>query len=347
MKKPDKIQLFLIAGIIFMSALIIIGRPGFEMETSNNDYPVGAIIDFETDSNYYSLETGANIFRTLITLPSTIWNMIWQPTVSQMQFFIRDGFSVFGASNLIPVVVDDVEPPTQQVPSADLYMMTWTPAPGFVRHVNSDAPLVYFFNSHPWEMIGAPSHSDPYNGTVNILEYTHQLAHILNDFNIPSFVEERDIRTIKPDRGWLFNDSYHASEVFLLENIRQHDTLEFFFDIHRDHVPDQAATATINGTTYARIAFVISLDNPSGYEPNMIMAQEIMALLEAKRPGITRPIVIFPISTIQNHLNQQHSENLQLLEIGAAQSTPEEMDRTIRVLGEVIAEYITNVRKSR
>ena len=339
-------QLVLLAGIVIMVFLIIRGNDTTTVAGFGTDIP---LVD-----NYFVLEMEEDA-EPVLSLPRQIFNFLFRPSDRQLRFFLRDGFAVGDTPELF---VDRIGTSPRD-DSEEIYMLTWQPAQGFVRqnnllheqepdriippprYINSDEPIVYLFNSHPHEMIGAPSLARYREGTVNILEFTHMMANIFADYRIPVLVEDRDVRDVIRHNSWHFNDSYRASRFFVEERIHQYPSLQFFFDVHRDAVPDSVATARINGHDYARIMFVIGVDNPGFYE-NMEMANQIHELLELRRPGISRGI--FPSGGWGRNgwYNQDISPKMQLVEIGSAQSTVDEMIRTTQILAEVLAEYILN-----
>lgn len=303
---------------------------------------------------YNSTESRQNVIQTVLNFPGYLLNFFINPSSGQLQALVRDGFLLRNESDLVVARIGS----EQRNLADELYMLTWQPQTSFVRreqlmhvhehtaelplprYVNSSQPVVYLFNSHPHEMIGAPSLARYREGTVNILEFTHMIANVFADFRIPTLVEDRDVRDVLNQNGWHFNRSYQASRIFVEERIHQYPSLQFFFDIHRDGVPDHVARAMINGQSYARIMFVIAVENPN-YDENMAMANRINDMLEARRPGITRGVFPFyPSAVIHQNFGQDLSPKMHLIEIGSAQSTVDEMIRSTQILAEVLAEYI-------
>lgn len=339
-KKYHQIGLFI--GIVIMSFLIINGSNQTE-----------AAQQYE-DENYFAMEQATDAFSTMLTFPRQLWNLMTNPIAEQLRVFLRSGFTInTGLLEIVPRIGDD------RNLEDEFYMLTWQPEQGFVRrenliheqnndtpppdarYINSNEPLVYIFNAHPSELIGAPSLSRYREGTTGIVEFSHMLANIFSTHRIPVLVEDRDVRDVIRENGWRFDDSYRAARIFLEERIHQYPSLQFFFDIHRDAVPDSVATVTIDGKDYARVMFVIGIDNPQ-FEENSEMALKLHEMLEERKPGISRGI--FPSGGPRRNgwYNQDLSPKLQLVEIGSAQSTITEMTNATEILAEVIAEYILN-----
>jgi len=361
--KKDHHQFYLIIGIFIMLILIINERLGVEDPDYSYLYAYKLKYGEEVvaeNSAYFSLETGRDVADTILNFPRHLWNMIFSPSESQMRFFLRDGFAFSGNQDEIaePEEVGEVARIGQNRDDSDeIYMLTWQPAEGFVRrshlihdqdeelsipratYINSDEPLVYIFNSHPSEMIGG-TFADLSIGELNITCLSHEMALIFEEHGIPSLVEDRDVRDIMRANGWNFAASYQASRIFIEERIHQYPTLQFFFDLHRDSVAWDLARVDIDGRPYARILFVIGGNNPAGYAQNYQMARRLHDMLEEHRPGISRGIMTSSGSGRNGVYNQDVASTLQLIEIGAVETTVEEVMNTIDILGDVLAEYI-------
>jgi stage II sporulation protein P len=203
-------------------------------------------------------------------------------------------------------------------------------------------PIVYLYNAHPLEMIGS-THTDLFVGEMSIVELTHILAGHLESHGIPTLVEERNVDEKLSENNWEFYMSYYAAGYFIRAAIAQYPSLEFFIDLHRDGIPHKYATASIAGQSYARILFVIGIDNPLGYAENYAVANELHNMLEERRPGISRGIYFSGGSGRDGVYSQDISPRGQLIELGTVDSTVEEASRTIEVLAEVLANYLSSL----
>jgi len=361
MKKKNH-QLYLIIGIVMMVILIINGRTTEEEPEPANHYLYAYELQYGVEvvahnRAYFSLETGRDVIDTIFNFPRHLWNMIFHPTESQMRFFLRDGFAFSGG--LRENQADEAQVPERigqrRDETDEIYMLTWQPAEGFVRqsqlqheqgegtipsatYINSDEPLVYIFNSHPQEMIGS-NFADLRVGEMNIVELSHIMANIFEEYGIP-LVEDRDVRDTLRANNWNFAASYRASRIFIEERIHQHPTLQFFFDLHRDGIAHDIARIDIDGRPYARILFVIGVDNPVGYTENYQMARKLHNMLEEQRPGISRGVFISGGRGRNGIYNQDIASSLQLIEIGTVETTIEEAMNTMEILADVLATYI-------
>jgi len=201
-------------------------------------------------------------------------------------------------------------------------------------------PTIYLFNAHPLEMIGSPF-GNPYVGEMSIIEVTHILAGYLESHGISTLVEEQCVDAKLHRNSWEFYMSYYAARYFVLDVIERYPSLDFFLDLHRDGIPHEYATAEIDGRSYARILFVIGTDNPIGYAASYAVARELHDMLEEQKPGISRGVFTSGGSGRDGVYSQDISPMLQLIELGTYTSTVEEVSRTVEVLAEVLAEFLT------
>ena len=342
----------LMIGIVIVSILIFNRLRENQTVISTTEETIVPVMqyvryDFEAHQApaYFSLNSWQDIWRNVTQLPRQMWHLVFNPTQEQMQFFIRDGFSF-------------VAPRISQ--SSDVTLLTWQPVEPFVRteqlihteeiiyedipiatYINSDEPLVYFFNAHPHEMIGG-TFADLNVGEMNIREISHLFANIFQDFGIPSLVENQDVRDVIRSNNWSFVDSYRAARLFLEERIHQYPSLQFFFDIHREGIAHDLARIDINGRPYARILFVIGADNPVGYSENYQIARTLHQMLEEARPGISRGISVQGGPFNNGIYNQDVAPTLQVFEIGTVETTIEEAINTVEIFAEVLATFILN-----
>ena len=203
----------------------------------------------------------------------------------------------------------------------------------------SDAPLVYIYNSHPTEMIGTIESLAHIEGEMSVIDMSHRMAEEFESFGINSIVETRCLQTEMAERG-LGRRWYDASRIFLEETIHQYDSLEFFFDLHRDAITHNLATVEHEGKSYARVMMVIGNDNPEGHLGNLAMAETIMNELEERVPGISRGVRPQGGLGHDGIYNQDLGDTVQLFEIGSYGTTVEEAENTINALSGVLAEYI-------
>ena len=204
-------------------------------------------------------------------------------------------------------------------------------------------PLIFVYNSHPWENVGQPhAHSRACEDfrCLNVEEMGQWFVDTFNDNGLPAIFQHRSPWEVSLERRWDASArAYDASRVVVEEAIAQYDSLNFFFDIHRDSPGAAITEVVLDGRQYARIMMVIGTRNPY-MDQNLAIAEEITQRLEEKRPGITRPVRFLGGVRHNGLYNQDLSAGAQLFEIGGYESTRESASNSMEVLAEVLMEMI-------
>ena len=356
-------RLFYVMCILLAVGILVWGR-NFSQSSDGQVAPVTAQTEMEgdaeergegeqgtaasSDEDFFSLERPRDIARVVFGLPRQLFNMLTDVSQDQMQFFLRDGFS-FGRRNqgasdneesnfallnegFIRNVEQETEVSTVEVAADEVVAAART------THLEGD-PIVYIYNSHPNEMI-AGTFADLSVGEMNIVDLSHIMAAHFSGQGIPTLVEERNVVDVLRANNWNFAQSYDASRQFLVDQMNTHNSLQFFFDLHRDGIARDLATLYKGETSYARVLFVIGANNPAGSNPNYQMARQLHNMLEERVPGISRGISVQGGGGMNGIYNQDVASTVQLIEIGTVETTTEEALRTTAILSEILAEYI-------
>ncbi|MDD2469388.1 MAG: stage II sporulation protein P [Bacilli bacterium] len=199
-------------------------------------------------------------------------------------------------------------------------------------------PRVYVYNSHQLENYN-PKNFEIYNISPNVMMASYLLKEKLNDLGIPTIVNEFNLNEFIRINNWVHGDSYKASRIFILDAKNKYDTLEYYIDIHRDSIKKAASTIKIGGKNYARILFVVGLDN-SNYGKNLSLANALHKKIEAKYPGLSRGVLKKQGKGVDGVYNQDISSKVMLIEIGGYQNTFEEVMCTVEALSKVLYDYI-------
>lgn len=204
--------------------------------------------------------------------------------------------------------------------------------------------VVFIYNTHNRESFlpHLPGISDPdsaHHDEVNITMVSKRLQQALAEKGIGAIVDETDIiGEVLVEKGWEYWQSYHASREVVSAALTKHKELQFTFDLHRDSIARELTTKNINGEDYARVMFVIGVDNPDS-QKNTQLAKTLHEALEAKYPGLSRGVVPQGGAGNNGVYNQDLSENALLLEIGGIGNTLEEAYRTAEAIAEVFSDY--------
>ena len=199
-------------------------------------------------------------------------------------------------------------------------------------------PIVYLYNTHQLEEY-KQENQESYNVTPNVMMLSYIVREKLNDKGIPTIVEENDVSAFLQANNWSYASSYKVTRLLMEDAKTKNPTLKYFIDLHRDSVSKSISTATINEKNYAKILFIIGLENPN-YQENLTVTTTINNMLEEKYPGITRGIYKKEGKGVNGVYNQDFDKNTILFEVGGPENTIEEVLNTADAISTVLAEYI-------
>lgn len=137
--------------------------------------------------------------------------------------------------------------------------------------------------------------------------------------------------------NYSYNYSYKYSRETVKTAMAQNGQLEYFIDIHRDSQRHDKTTTTINGNSYAQVYFIIGHGNEN-WRRNESFANKIHDRLETSYPGISRGIWGKTSSQGNGEYNQSLSPQSILIEVGGIDNTEEELQRTSKVLAQIISD---------
>ena len=150
------------------------------------------------------------------------------------------------------------------------------------------------------------------------------LEDIFNKNNYKTIVEENSIKDILNKNNWKYYKSYNATRILLEENIIKYPTLKYFIDIHRDSLPKNRTTVKIDNKDYAKVLFLIGLENKN-YEENLIFTEKINNKLNEYYKGLSKGILKKGGEGVNGVYNQDFNNRTILIEIGGYENTPTEV----------------------
>ena len=184
-------------------------------------------------------------------------------------------------------------------------------------------PKIYLYNTHQTEEYK----------TSELLEFTikptvminnYILEDIFNKNGYKTLVEERSIKEILNNNNWKYSASYKASRIYLEDAYKNNNSLEYFIDLHRDSLTHNKTHINIDGKDYAKILFLIGLENPN-YEKNLLLTEKINNKLNDYYPGLSKGILKKGGEGVNGIYNQDFNENVILVEIGGYENTTTEV----------------------
>lgn len=199
-------------------------------------------------------------------------------------------------------------------------------------------PKVYIYNTHQLESYNMDNYAE-YNITPNVQMASYLLKGLLNKDNIHTIVETANINDFLSLNGWNYNSSYKASRYYVEDTLKKNPNLQLIIDLHRDAIPREKSTVTIDGKNYAKVLFVIGTDYP-GYEKNLELATKLNNLIKEQYPTLTRGVITKGGSGVNGVYNQDLSNKIILIECGGYDNTIDEVMNTIIVIKDVIKKYL-------
>ena len=203
---------------------------------------------------------------------------------------------------------------------------------------NSKEPTIYIYNTHYEE-----EYSYIENGTYNIIPTVATASLILQselkNLGIYSVVEKTNTIEVLNKRKLPYSSSYKISREFLENSVLENKSLNYFIDLHRDSVKRNITTVEINNKIYAKVMFLLGLENPN-YQENQKLMTYLNNYLEENYQGLSRGIYEKQGKGVNGVYNQDFNKNTILIEVGGFQNNIEEVSNTIKVIASCLYDYI-------
>ena len=201
-----------------------------------------------------------------------------------------------------------------------------------------NTPLIYIYNSHQTEEY-TPSSFVEYSVMPTVQMNNYILEEKLEEANYNTIVEEKNIKQVLNEHGWNYAGSYNASRIFLEEAKKTYPTLKYFIDVHRDSLPKERTTVTIDNKNFASILFLIGLENPN-YSENLAFTEKINEKINEKYPTLSKGIYKKEGEGVNGVYNQDFSPFTILVEMGGPENTIDEILNTSLAFSECLIEVI-------
>ncbi len=204
----------------------------------------------------------------------------------------------------------------------------------------SDDNLIYIYNTHQTEEY-SPTDFIEYSLRPTVMVADYIIQDILNKNSYITLVEERKIKDILNQNSWSYASSYKASRIFLEDITLNNPTLKYFIDVHRDSLPKDKTTTIIGDKSYAKILFVVGLENKS-YEKNLTFIEEINTCLNNNFPTLSKGIYKKQGPGVDGIYNQDFSPYTILVEVGGYENTINEVMNSSTAFSICFMEVIKN-----
>ena len=242
-------------------------------------------------------------------------------------------------SNIIKDIVDDTLNKTDPIKIMNTDYQKYINNIETEKVIKEDiSPIIYLYNSHQTEEY-SPSTYAEFSVNPTVIMNNYILEDIFNKNGYKTVVEESSIKEILNNNNWNYVYSYKASRLLLEDSIIKYPTLKYFIDIHRDSLKKDKTTTTINNKDYAKIIFLIGLENPN-YQENLEFTEKINNKINELYPGLSKGIYKKGGPGVNGVYNQDFSKYTILIEIGGYENTTTEVLNTSIAFSKCFMEVI-------
>ena len=204
--------------------------------------------------------------------------------------------------------------------------------------IKSDKKEVFIYSSHNTEsylpyLKNVAGSNRAYHPEVNVTKLGEKLQKNLDTKGIGSVLNSVDIHANLVKKGLKFGRSYQESRSVVEAAIANNKDFKYLIDIHRDALRKNKTTKVMNGTSYAKISFVVGGKNAK-YQKNVAFAKKLHDEIQKKYPGLSKGIFLKKDAGSNGVYNQDLSDKAILIEVGGVDNTFEEMYRTIDIFSD-------------
>lgn len=206
------------------------------------------------------------------------------------------------------------------------------------KHIDVKEPMIYLYNTHQTEEYKTSELID-FTITPTVMINNYILEDIFNKNNYQTIVEEESISNILNENNWKYVNSYKASRILMENSIIKYPTLKYFIDIHRDSLTRDKTTIEIGGKSYAKVIFIVGLENEN-YQENLNFTEKINNKLDEYYPNLSKGIYKKGGEGVNGVYNQDFSKYTILIEIGGYENTTTEVLNTTLAFSKCFLEVI-------
>lgn len=197
-------------------------------------------------------------------------------------------------------------------------------------------PTVYIYNTHQTEEYRATSFLE-YSVEPNVMMASYILQEELEKDGYQVLVEEDSVVRLRNAMGLNYAGSYQVTRAMMEQAKEEYPSLTYFVDMHRDSITYDKTTLTVDGVSYAKILFIVGLENPT-YPANLAFTEVLDQKLNEKLPGISKGIYKKEGEGVNGVYNQDFSPRVILVEMGGPENTIDEVYRSVILFSEVLSE---------
>ncbi len=199
-------------------------------------------------------------------------------------------------------------------------------------------PMIYIYNTHQLEEY-SNTNVNMYDASPNVLMASYILKEKLNDLSLPTIVEETNISQILTTNNWKYSYSYLASKMLVEDALSKNKSLKYIIDLHRDSMPKDRTTLTVDSKSYAKVLFVVGTEHDN-YSANLNIAKHLSDIINSKVSGLSKGVLEKGGPGNNGVYNQDLSSNALLIELGGPENTIDEVSNTISIIADSLYDLI-------
>jgi stage II sporulation protein P len=197
---------------------------------------------------------------------------------------------------------------------------------------------VFIYNTHNTESwVYVTKDKNIKDAKTNITLVSERLSKALEKRGVKTIVDKTDHQKMLSERGLPYVYSYAMSNKTVKAAMKRDKNIHYIFDLHIDSASKEETTTIINGKSYARLRFIIGLQNPN-WEENSSFAKKIHYTINEKYPKLSKGVLGKGSRSGNGEYNQSLSPYSILIEVGGNYNTQEEINNTVSALADVIAD---------
>lgn len=201
-------------------------------------------------------------------------------------------------------------------------------------------PIIYIYNTHQTEEYSVNDPNYVIKPTITTVNYI--MEEVLEK-NYNTLVEERSIKEILNTNNWKYSYSYKASRIYLEDVKTKYPSLKYYIDVHRDSISKEKTTITINNKSYAKLLFIVGLDNQN-YQENLQFTEKIHNKINELYPSLSKGIYKKSGVGVNGIYNQDFSPYVILVEVGGYENTLTEVMNSSIAFSECFLEVINEYK---
>ena len=211
-----------------------------------------------------------------------------------------------------------------------------------IEVVNTNKPLIYLYNSHQKESYDM-EYMEDYNVNPTVLMVSYMMKERFDKMGLYTIVEDNDITKYLNENNMKYYQSYEASRHYLLDVMKEYDSILLYIDVHRDSIDYKYSTVNIDNKNCVKIMFVVGKEHDN-YLKNLENTNKLNDMIKEKYPSLTRGVLEKEGKNANGIYNQDLSPNIMLIEMGGNYNNIEEVLNTVDLITPIIGEYVNEKR---